>query len=484
MTGAGPGREARAVIAVLLGSAVLASTGCRAANDPWNVLVLVPDTVRADHLSVNGYPRETSPHIDALAREGTNFTQAVTVAPRTWQSFSSILTGLTPPRHGVRYMFDHPLRPDTPHLGSLLGRSGYTTAATGALKGLTGGVGFGSYLVADLARVRASGQEAEQTLTEQIFEWMSQAEPTPFLAFVQFLGGHWPYVHPAWVEPFESCDGHDHGFNRGAYGFEIGKSGEGFVLKDAEANRETMWSADFDAETLHHMVAHYDAEIRGVDALIGGLIDRMRDSGLLEKTIVVVTSDHGESFGEHGYLQHGPRVDDPVMRVPLVIRLPGGHPSSNPGGVVDQLVRTVDILPTLLDAVGVPAPQNLDGISLLPAIEGERLPELWAYGESGRSFTGTDPERHFPGVEGKHRMIRTNDWKLVFVPDPDGGVYRLYDLRADPGEMDDVAAAASGVLAGLRAHLQPILAAEEPAPAERMLTPEDEDQLRKLGYLD
>ncbi len=139
MTGAGRGREARAVAAALMGSAVLASTGCRAANDEWNVLVLVPDTVRADHLSVNGYPRETSPHIDALAREGTNFTQAITAAPRTWQSFSSILTGLSPPRHGVRYMFDHPLRPDTPHLGSLLGRSGYATAATGALKGLTGG---------------------------------------------------------------------------------------------------------------------------------------------------------------------------------------------------------------------------------------------------------------------------------------------------------------------------------------------------------
>ncbi len=144
----------------------------------------------------------------------------------------------------------------------------------------------------------------------------------------------------------------------------------------------------------------------------------MRASGVLEKTIVVVTSDHGESFGESGYMQHGPRVDDAVMRVPLIVRLPRRHPDSSQGLSIGGLVRTVDIMPTVLHAVGAPLPQNLDGVSLLSVIGGAPLPELWAYGESGRSFVELDDERYLVGVEGKHRMVRSLDWKLVWCRVP------------------------------------------------------------------
>jgi arylsulfatase A-like enzyme len=469
--------------AVVLGVAVLVAFGCGAPDTPWNVLVLVPDTVRGDHLRINGYSQETSPTIDALAREGANFTQAITAAPRTWQSFSSILTGLYPPRHGVRYIFDDPIAADTPMIASVLAQRGYETAAfdTGDfLERMTGEVGFGEFV---RPRSRKDERRPDEILIEKVSDWIARERSAPFFAFVRMSGAHWPYVSRDLVDASTPCEANDHGFNSGSYGIEAAGPGEGVRLRDEEAFRKLIWTVDFDDATLRHMIAHYDSGIRSTDALIGRLVDRMRSSGLLAKTIVVVTSDHGESFGEHGYLEHGPRVDDAVMRVPLVLRLPKAHPAANPGRVVDALVRTVDILPTLLDAVGTPVPEGLDGISLLPAVRGESPPALWAYGEAGRSFMGMDPERLLPGVEGKHRMIRTAGWKLVFVPDQSSGEYRLFDLSADPGEHRNVAADAPAKLDELRAHLETILATDESAAPERSLSPEETETLRELGYI-
>jgi arylsulfatase A-like enzyme len=107
-------KRVRTFVAVL--ASMAAVMGCSKAEPRWNVLVLVPDTVRADHFSINGYSRSTTPYLEKFAREGINFTQAITVAPRTWQSFSSILTGVYPPRHGVRFIFDHPIRQEVPNL--------------------------------------------------------------------------------------------------------------------------------------------------------------------------------------------------------------------------------------------------------------------------------------------------------------------------------------------------------------------------------
>jgi arylsulfatase A-like enzyme len=228
-----------------------------------------------------------------------------------------------------------------------------------------------------------------------------------------------------------------------------------------------------------HIIAHYDAELREADEHIGRLLERMREAGLLESTIVVVTSDHGEGFGERGYMQHGPRVDDAVMRVPLIVRLPGEHPDAKPGLSVDGVVRTADILPTVLHAASVPFPRNLDGVSLLPAMRGEPLPELWAYGEAGRSFVEVDPELYLPGVAGKHRMVRSSDWKLVRVPGAEPE-YRLHKL---PDEEVDVSEDHPAVVADLRSYLERIQATEREPSVESPLTPEELRTLKSLGYV-
>jgi arylsulfatase A-like enzyme len=227
----------------------------------------------------------------------------------------------------------------------------------------------------------------------------------------------------------------------------------------------------------------------------------MRAAGVLERTVIAVTSDHGESFGEAGYFQHGPQLDESVVRVPLIICLPEGHPAlsrswvekslqwvglkrSGRGVNFDGLVRVTDVFPTILDAVGLPIPDNLDGISLLPVIAGDELPDLWAYAENGRSFVGVDPDRHVAGIDGKMRMIRDADWKMIFVPKPGGGETRLYDLHTLPLEARNVAEENPAKVDQMRQRLQSVIGGKETGDGpERELTEAEKEQLRNLGYL-
>ena len=159
--------------------------------------------------SVNGYAKPTSPALEELAREGVNFTHAITVAPRTWQSFSSILTGVNPPRHGVRFLFDQPIIEGIPIMAPVMSEAGYRTAAfDGAtfLEDMTGGTAFDHYFA-------NSGND--ETVLGKVQDWMSRNRKIPFLAFVKTKGGHWPYTVTRWLDPEDACAGHDHCFNLG-----------------------------------------------------------------------------------------------------------------------------------------------------------------------------------------------------------------------------------------------------------------------------
>jgi arylsulfatase A-like enzyme len=448
----------------------------------WNVLVLVPDTIRADRVSAAGYPRPTTPALDALAREGVLFTQAISAAPRTWQSYTTILTGLYPPHHGVREIGDHPLPAAIPSLGSLFTRHGYETAVFDPMGFLPRVLQQSAHFQAFQSAVAGAGKNEDEVIVERVADFVLRERERPFLAFVRLNGAHWPYVRDAWIDEFEPCADRPHPFNVGTYGIRLGKEGGGVELLDAEAYRRLVWTADPDEETRRHRIAHYDAEVRAIDEMLRTLLEKMRAAGLMERTIVVFSSDHGEAFFEHGYQGHGPRVDDAVMRVPLIVYLPPGHPAYRPGTSFDGLVRTADLLPTLLEAVGLAPPDRLDGVSLVPALRGEDLAASWAYGESGRDFMGVDPELYRPGLEGRWRMARTADWKLVHVPGAGARTERLFDLRADPGELRDVAERFPERVAELRARLDPLLAADAPRP-DRELGPEQIEELRELGYV-
>jgi len=475
--------------------AALVLSGCARSPSPQgkpNVVVLVVDTLRPDRLHCYGATRETSPAIDALAADGVLFEQAFTVAPSTWQSFLSILTGLNPPRHNVRFIFDDPLPRSIPTMGSILGQRGYTTVAFDVipfLRWMTDSQGFQTYVDSD--SIAYKGTIPDAVLVDQIAQWIgAHGTQAPFLLFVRLQGPHWPYhPKPAFHDLFGTDDGVDHSFNSGSYGvqFEHEEGGRPhFRLNDPTARRKLMFDASLPPAVSAHMILHYDATVRTVDEQIGRAIDALRNAGVLDSTLVVLTSDHGESFGERGYLQHGPRVDEAVMRVPLIIRFPRQAAHGRAGERVAQLVRTIDILPTLLETLAVPVPAAVQGVSLLPIIDRDAKLDLTAYGETGGEFVEVDSQLVAAGVPGKHRMLRTARWKLVYVPDGKAGTYHLYDM-ADRGEDADVAAAHPDVLSELRASLDAILAADpkqtDQGPGKRPLTDGEKERLRALGYL-
>jgi arylsulfatase A-like enzyme len=449
-----------------------------------NVVVFVIDTLRRDHLGCYGYPREVSPVIDELASEGVVFEQALTVAPRTWQSFTSILTGLYPPRHGVRNIFGHPLPPTVPTMASVLAELGYETAAFDGmtfLREMTDGKAFQEYV--DPRSLREENPMlGDAKVVASFLDWLSRAEE-PFFAFLRLSAPHWTYLCAAVFHGgVEGHAGISHGFNAGTYGVEPGRGG--FRVTDEDEYRRRFYEYDPSPEERDHMLLHYDECVRTSDREIGRSIDRLRELGLWNSTLVVVTSDHGESFGEHGYMQHGPQVDGPVMLVPLVMRFPPSIADRRRGVRVPQLVRTVDVFPTVVSALGLATPPGLDGADLIPAVDDQVDLRLTAYGESGWASVGIDPDLYLPGVAGKWRMFQNSDWKLVFIPDGQGGLSRLYNLTKDPGETRNVAERHPQVVARLRAQLAEIMAAERGSLArDRSLTEEQREQLRALGYL-
>jgi arylsulfatase A-like enzyme len=325
---------------------------------------------------------------------------------------------------------------------------------------------------------------SDPIVVERTWEFMNEERDYPFLAFVRLTGTHWPYdAEPKELEDLDPCDGKSHAFNEGGPMAEgiFPRKGEGFVLLDEAKYRKAFFHLD--PAVRQHTIAHYDAKLRRVDDQIGGLLERMRESGLYERTIVVLTSDHGESFGEHGYLTHGPRVDQPVIHVPMIIRLPSTHPSYATGTRTD-IVRTVDILPTVLAANGLPLPLDLDGVDLLPVMGGEAVSKDWAYAEAEKTFVGVDPEQYVDGTPGKHRMIRRGSWKLIYIPRPEDPIYRLYDLESDPGETRDVALSQPQKLAELKALLAAVLVHDtDVSERQRELTESEKEQLRQLGYM-
>jgi arylsulfatase A-like enzyme len=234
------------------------------------------------------------------------------------------------------------------------------------------------------------------------------------------------------------------------------------------------------------MIVHYDASVRTVDEQVGRVVDGLRKAGLLDATLLVITSDHGEGLGERGYFQHGPRVDEAVMRVPMIMRFPRQASHGHAGQRVAQLVRTIDIFPTILATLGIPVPDEVQGRSLLPAIDGGANLGLMAYGETAGEFAEVDDQTVSAGVAGRHRMLRTERWKLVYVPDRGAGVFHLYDM-ANQGESEDVAAAHPDVVADMRASLLAILTADpdnvEGGQAPQPLTDAQRQRLRALGYL-
>lgn len=491
------------------GSRAVGSARPRSATPP-NLLLITVDTLRADHLSVSGYERATSPRIDRLAGEGIRFAAAQAQWPKTGPSFASMMTATYPKDNGIVRQIGIPVPCDYTMLAEALARHGYSTHAVVA-NGAVGrefyfDQGFDSFVEtwkrprpgaqlelpagaeplgeAAEAMLRAAADVADpngaSNVTDLALETVA-AFPAgkPWFLWVHFLDPHFPYLPPA---EFRDRFQHDESFDATTripisdrYQQELAGIGAGQVL-DGE-------------DRLGFYVARYDAEIAYVDSEIGRLLDAMTEQRRLGNTLTILTSDHGESLGEHGYyFNHGRFGFQTCLNVPLILHWPGKIAPR----VDRQPVELVHLAPTLLEAAGfdLAGGRWAQGRSLWPRLDGRRLdePDRVAFAEAG--------------IQRNHRWIRVardERFALHWAPTRRerewiGGAdneFPLFDLENDPGETRDVSAAHPEAAERLRRDLVRWWDAErfacatdsETCDENRAVDQETTEQLKALGYL-
>ncbi len=429
----------------------VAALACGPAAEPArpNVILISADTLRADHLGVNGYHRDTTPTIDALAAAGVNFTHAYSHAPNTAPSHTSILTSLYPSVHGV---MEHGQVPNEAlvTLPEALREVGYQTGAFTQLNGNTFKPGFDTWHFMESGVARGKGLGDLTMVTDWIGE-----RTAPWFLFLHSYDVHLPYAPERayvgmWAADYEGSLSPR--INRRLIDQINGEAEDGQVFEATERD-------------LQFILDMYDAELRRLDDIYEGFFAQLREMGEWEDTIVVFLSDHGEEFGEHGkWGRHTYTIHEELVRVPLVITGPG-VPA---GQTVDAAVGLVDVAPTILELVGLEDPQYFMGESLVPTWTGDE--------HSPRQIV---VER---GVVDRRRALIHDGFKLM-----DDG--RLFDLRTDKWGTIDVAADHPDVVDAMAQSLLDwgaefdALAKLVHSDGEVQLTEEETRRLRALGYL-
>jgi arylsulfatase A-like enzyme len=450
---------------------------CAPPDRPHLLLVTV-DTLRADYLSSYGYDRPTTPAIDALLAGGTRFERVLAPVPRTTQSLASLLTGAYPHGHGVRVLFDR-LASDVPYLPELARAVGYQTVAVVSNHVLTGerGLdrGFTTYDAAPDARGAAATTRAALRHLDA-----TPMDEGPLFVWVHYIDPHMPYY-----PPLDLVDAFDPGYT-GRYRSHFGSQpgGVGPQAYPAGLGKERVVFANpLSDEENAHVRRLYAADIRQVDDAIGDLLAGLRER-FGPDWLVVFTSDHGESLGEHDFsYDHGDYVYNPSLHVPLGIVLPPGQEKGPES--IDEWVSLVDVAPTVAELLGVELEgASVEGRSLVPYLRGVVGSSEPVFAETGKSFF---PHRVKGRVQfdvaGRPRAVVQAGWKLIWLPgQTEDRRYELYDLEQDPGETRNLYRADHPEVAGLLEALNAWYRAPEGGSAQP--TAEDREHLRSLGYIE
>jgi choline-sulfatase len=381
------------------------------------VIIISIDTVRADHLPMFGYRGMETPHLDALRRDGVLFTTAYSHVPLTLPSHASLLTGLLPPRNGVRNNIGYVLDPKTVTIASFLKQQGYETGAAISafvLRGSTGlSASFDFYedTIANRGGVSTGSLQRSGRITGEIAtKWIDGRGTKPFFFLFHIFEPHSPYEPE---EPFRS------------------------LIAD-----------------------RYDGEIATADAIVGDFLQGLKRTGIYDRAIIFLLSDHGEGLNQHGEPEHGIFVYNEDIHVPLVVKLPK---NAKAGTTVAAPVGLVDVFPTIAQLIGVNPPPNLSGRSLFSAGASER----GIYSESlyGRIHLGWSELRSL--ADGRRHLIQS--------PKPE-----LYDIERDPAEKTNILAEDRRTYARMRDELARYTdKGSQPA----QIDPEEAKKLAALGYL-
>jgi arylsulfatase A-like enzyme len=428
-----------------------------ATPDSPNVLVVLVDTLRADALGCYGATPSPTPALDALAREGTLFEDVVAPSPWTLPSVTSVFTGRYPREHGV-VTGDDPvagelgsacLAATVPTLASLAQRAGVTTFGLTAnpLVGSDTGLSVGfEYFECPPAKDPARGWFSGHEVNARFARWADRIGDRRFFAYLHYMEVHSPYTkpnavpHPPEVHP-DVRTGEASRFSRRLLRGERGPT----------------------PVELAHLRRLYVHAVAGWDRMLDDLLRRLDDLGLRERTLVVVTADHGEEFLEHGHLAHGKQLFEESIRVPLVLAGPGV-----PRGRRRDPAQLVDLLPTLGRVLGAPLPAGLPGVDLLSTTD---APSRAAFAEARRGIL-------FGENESALAMVREPPWKLLWAPTLERAA--LFHLHDDPAERTDrgpTDAAYDRLLATARRYWQ-----RRPPEDARGASPAVVEKLKMLGY--
>ena len=421
-----------------------ASTDNAARPGGPSVLLLVMDTVRADRCSINGYARPTTPRLAAFAQDAVVYRNAYVPGGWTGPTHVSLFTGLRPEHHGFYFGNRLYLTDEAHTLAEALTAGGWSTAAFSGNAVITPefgmGQGFSRFVSKELFEPPYPRTDDGHAMAFAFMESVRR-RGRPFFVFINDFQPHVPYAPP---EPFASR-------------FVDPDAPTAMVSRERglDAARSIRYLFDSTAIPPANLKVRsdlYDAEIASVDDSIGNLLDRMQAAGLLEDTIVIVTSDHGEHFGERGYVEHVGSLFRPILHVPLVVRVPG---QLDGGTVVESPVRLEDVFPTILEACGVPVPSPIDGESLLSLDPDRPRVARALYGrQTLRSLRLGLPDLPLERFERVLRSVIDGRWHLVRATDDDELLFEhLFDIQNDPLEATDIAAQHSDVVARLRAML-------------------------------
>jgi arylsulfatase A-like enzyme len=461
------------------------------AGRPQTVILLQADTLRADHLDLYGYGRPTAPALRRLAGEGAHFLHAITQTSWTKAASPAVLASLYPSTHGVHAFADR-LPASATTIAEIYRKAGYATVSfssvlfTGQFTNLHQGFEELHESESTVGRAGPRGAKTAREYVDRLLDWLEDHRDVPAFVYLHVFDPHSPYepnrpYDTLWADPRRRED----------YLAALEKLKrvveDPFLAQRGMATRGELLKAGIDPDWfLQYSKDWYDGSIRGMDAEIGRLVERLEGLGLRERSLLAFFADHGEEFHEHGRMWHGQGVYGEMIRVPLVLWGPGRVP---PALRIDEPVQLIDVMPTLLDLNGLEAPKEAQGVSLRPL--------LTAGGAAGRGkrrpvIAEKQPlsPTHHPLASESYAIIE-GEWKLVHnaVRPPEAPEFELFRFYKDPLDAKNVAAEHPEVVARLTRLLDEWRRYAQAArikpdsEATRGMSAEQLEHLRSLGYI-
>jgi len=460
--------------ALIIAGVILAVQGCapppppEMEERPVNVLLVVVDTLRADRLGCQGNDAGLTPSMDRAAAAGVRFTRASAHSPWTLPSIASLLTSRHPSSHRAgeklgAFRFST-LSEGIPTLQERFAEAGYRTSAVINVDFLSASFGMTrGFQTIDFATSRTNSETRDATRTTDAALDRLEAAGEPFFLLVHYFDPHLQYDPPAAFRRQHALP-NDRSGRDGLFGSKT----EMTALRNGRIRLAPA--------ILERLEALYDGEVAYTDREIGRLLDGLSGLGLEDSTLVVITADHGEEFGDHRGFEHGHTLYEELLHVPLIMRLPGGLPE---GRVVKSAVRLIDLAPTVLELAGLAPVESFAGESLIPLVQGDEAGDRPVFAEG--NFWG--PDLYSWQSDGFKLILRPGKGK-----EPSERA-ELYDLGQDPAEQLNIAGTSARRREEMLADLQWIRDRSSAGDEAREqgtvdLDAEQVRRLRALGYLE